>query len=227
MTPGARVLVLAKAPVAGRVKTRLGRDVGMEQAAELAAAALLDTIEACTDGFGAEHCHLALQGDLSAALHGGLIEQSLAGWSVVEQRGDGFAARLVNAHADLAAVAPGPVVQIGMDTPQVTPRLLVAAVDALSAGSEAADAVLGPAVDGGWWALALRDARDAAPLTGVAMSAPTTYVATRQALTSSGLRVVDTTTLRDVDTVTDAVDVAQAAPRSRFAQAWASIAGDV
>ncbi len=44
--------MLAKAPVAGRVKTRLGADVGMAYAAELAAAALLDSLDACADGFG-------------------------------------------------------------------------------------------------------------------------------------------------------------------------------
>ena len=47
-----RALVLAKAPVAGRVKTRLGADVGMAYAADLAAAALLDTLLACTAAFG-------------------------------------------------------------------------------------------------------------------------------------------------------------------------------
>jgi len=179
---------MAKAPVSGRVKTRLGRDIGMDEAARLAAAALLDTLDACTSAFGADHCHLALDGDLSTAVDGDLIRPALSGWSVTGQRGDTFAARLVNAHADLAATAPGPVVQIGMDTPQVTPRLLAAVVAALgSEGEGAADAVL-------------------------------------EALRSTGLRVVTTATLRDVDTVPDAVVVAHDAPNSRFAGVWASVA---
>lgn len=220
-----RVLVMAKAPVAGRVKTRLGRDIGMDEAARLAAASLLDTIDACTSGFGAAHCHLALDGDLSTAVDGGLIHRALAGWSVTGQRGDTFAARLVNAHADLAAAARGPVVQIGMDTPQVTPGLLADVVAALGdVGGEAADAVLGPAPDGGWWVLGLRDSAGAAPLMDVAMSTPTTWADTRQALTRSGLRVAGTTTLRDVDTVADAVAVAHDAPHSRFARAWSGVA---
>lgn len=225
MSPQARVLVMAKAPVSGRVKTRLGRDIGMDEAARLAAAALLDTLDACTSAFGADHCHLALDGDLSTAVDGDLIRPALSGWSVTGQRGDTFAARLVNAHADLAATAPGPVVQIGMDTPQVTPRLLAAVVAALgSEGEGAADAVLGPAADGGWWVLALHDAGHAAPLAGVAMSTPTTCADTLEALRSTGLRVVTTATLRDVDTVPDAVVVAQDAPNSRFAGVWASVA---
>ena len=216
---------MAKAPVAGRVKTRLGQDIGMDDAARLAAAALLDTLDACTRGFGAQHCHLALDGDLATAVDGALIHQAVAGWSVTGQRGDTFAARLVNAHADLGGTASGPVVQIGMDTPQVTPALLTAVVAALCAeGDEAADAVLGPAPDGGWWVLGLRDSADAAPLVDVAMSTPTTCADTRQALVGSGLRVSTTAILRDVDTVADAVAVAHDAPDSRFARAWASVA---
>ncbi len=227
MSTRPRVLVMAKAPVAGRVKTRLGKDIGMGPAARVAAAALLDTLDACTVAFGAGHCHLALDGDLSTAVDGGLIHLALAGWSVTGQRGAGFADRLVNAHADLAAASRGPVIQIGMDTPQVTPRMLAAVAAALGGDGEgdgAFDAVLGPAPDGGWWVLALRDAADAAPLAAIAMSTPTTWADTRSALTSSGLRVSDTASLRDVDTVGDAVRVAHEAPDSRFARAWAAVA---
>ena len=229
MIATARVLVMAKAPVAGLVKTRLGADIGMDEAAGLAAAALLDTLDACTRGFGADRCHLALDGDLSSAVHGELVRQALSGWTVTGQRGDTFAARLVNAHVALAETAPGPVVQIGMDTPQVTPRLLAAVVAAL--GEEAdpagADAVLGAAPDGGWWVLALRDSANAAPLNDVAMSTPTTCADTRQALSSGGLRVSSAAPLRDVDTVPDAVAVAREAPHTRFAQAWTTVTRSV
>ncbi len=216
---------MAKAPVAGRVKTRLGQDIGMDEAARLAAASLLDTLDACTRGFGADHCHLALDGDLASAVDGDLIRQLLTGWSVTGQRGDSFGARLVNAHTDLAGTGPGAVVQIGMDTPQVTPRLLATVADALT--GEGVDAVLGPAPDGGWWVLGLRDAANAAPLADVPMSTPTTCADTRRALTGSGLRVSETFVLRDVDTVADAVVVAQEAPDTRFARAWARAAHEV
>ena len=223
MNPRPRALVMAKAPVPGRVKTRLGHEIGMDAAARLAAAALLDTLDSCTSAYGVDRCHLALDGDLDVAVSAELIVKALAGWSVTTQRGDTFAARLVNAHADLAAAAPGPVVQIGMDTPQVTAQLLSAAAAALGAAGDPAssDAVLGAAPDGGWWVLALRDSANAAPLAGVAMSTPTTCADTRAALTAAGLRVATTTTLRDVDTVADAVSVAHEAPETRFARAWA------
>lgn len=227
MNPLPRALVMAKAPVPGRVKTRLGHEVGMDTAARLAAAALLDTLDACTSAFSAARCHLALDGDLGAAVDGELIVEALAGWAVATQRGDTFAVRLVNAHSELAGTAPGPVVQIGMDTPQVTAQLLSAAAAALGAEGDPAsnDAVLGAAPDGGWWVLALRDSASAGPLAGVAMSTPTTCADTRAALTAAGLRVTTTTTLRDVDTVADAVWVAHEAPNTRFARAWEAIAG--
>ena len=61
-------LVVAKAPEPGLVKTRLGAKIGMERAADLACASLLDTIMACTAAVGAELCHLSLAGHLDRAV---------------------------------------------------------------------------------------------------------------------------------------------------------------
>ena len=135
-----KVLLVAKAPVAGRVKTRLGALVGDDVAADLAAAALLDTLEACRES-GATG-HLSLSGDLSEAVRGAEIRAALDGWTITPQVGDGFAERLVRAHAD---AGPGLVVQIGMDTPQVTAAALHEVADAMAGH----DAVLAPATDGG------------------------------------------------------------------------------
>lgn len=209
-----RCLVVAKAPVAGRSKTRLGVDIGMAEAAEVAAAALRDTLAACVQAFGVARCHLALEGELTGAVDGSALSHALRGWTVFPQRGDDFAARLAHAHLE---TGPGPVVQIGMDTPQVTPALLHDAARAL----DEHDAVLGPAEDGGWWVLALRDPSDAAVLTGVPMSTSETLRHTRAALEGAGLRVGTAATLRDVDTVADAVAVAAQAPDSSFARVWA------
>ena len=210
-----RLLVLAKAPVAGRVKTRLGVDVGMARAAEVAAAALLDTLLACGAAAGPRRCVLALDGDLAEAVRGDELSRAAAGWTIRPQRGDGLAARLVNAHLDVPA-GPGPVVQVGMDTPQLTAGDLLAA----AAATDDDPAVLGAAEDGGWWVLALRDPRDARALGAVEMSTPRTHDDTRRALQDAGLTVGATTTLRDVDTVSDADLVATAAPGSHFARAW-------
>ena len=98
----------------------------------------------------------------------------------------------------------------------MTPELLRQAVDLL----DAADAVLGPAVDGGWWALGLRDPREARWLRDVPMSTATTGSATREALRRAGLAVTETSTLQDVDVAADAAAVAEIAPWTEFARRW-------
>jgi glycosyltransferase A (GT-A) superfamily protein (DUF2064 family) len=213
-----RALVVAKAPVAGLVKTRLGAEVGMVRAADLAAAALLDTIAACADAFGVEGCLLALTGDLGEAERGAELGRALDGWRVFPQRGSTFAERLAHAHADVPT--GGPVLQVGMDTPQLTASHLH---DAAKSMAEA-EAVLGPAEDGGWWLLGLHRPAAAAALRAVPMSTPTTYADTRQALTDAGLGVATTALLRDVDTSADAAAVARTVPDSEFGRAWVGIA---
>lgn len=210
-----RMLVVAKAPVAGRVKTRLGAEIGMAAAAEVAAASLLDTMAACRDGFGPDACLLSLSGDFADAVRGDELIRASLGWSVARQRGSTLAQRLANAHVD---VPPGgPVVQVGMDTPQLTPALLAAVA---AATAEEHDAVLGPAEDGGWWVLALRCPAAARSLHDVPMSRPTTYDDTRRALVGEGIDVGVASTLRDVDTADDAAAVAAQARDGEFARAW-------
>ena len=212
------MLVMAKAPVAGRVKTRLGAHVGDAAAAHLAAACVLDTLAVCREVF--EDCHVALAGDLGAAVQRDALVAALAGWIVHPQRGDGFAERLANAHADVASAAGAPVVQIGMDTPHVTGAELTAVVDLVGRGN---DAVLGPAEDGGWWVLAVTDPALARPRAGVEMSTARTYVDTLAALRLVGATVATTAVLRDVDEAPDADHAAEAAPDTRFAALWRTV----
>lgn len=213
------LLVLAKSPVAGRVKTRLAADLDgrLDLAADLAAAALLDTIDACTATIGASRCRLALDGTLDDSPHGAELGETLAGWTVVPQCGGDLADRLAHAHEQVR----GPVVQVGMDTPHLTPALLLALAD----GLRAADAVLAPAADGGWWALALRSGRDGGLLRGVPMSGPTTYDDTRAALLAGGLRVADAPVLEDADHLPEARRIAASAPGTRFARVLLEIDG--
>jgi uncharacterized protein len=211
-------LVMAKAPVPGRVKTRLGASTGMQRAAELALAALFDTLDACTDVFGADRCYLALDGAVSEAVGSAALELRLRDWTVLAQRGAGFGERLAHAHHDVGDLAGTPVVQIGMDTPQVgvdndLNEVITALLDS--------DAVLGPAEDGGWWVLGLKDPRFASVLPAVTMSTARTCEDTRQALVSAGATVAIVRTLRDVDTIADAEAVASSAPLGLFARAWA------
>ncbi|MEV4543991.1 TIGR04282 family arsenosugar biosynthesis glycosyltransferase [Micromonospora echinaurantiaca] len=213
------LLVMAKAPVPGVVKTRLAPPATPAQAARIAAAALLDTLDAVRAVPGAVPV-LALSGRLDDAERGAELAAALAGWTVFAQRGAGLGERLANAHADVAVAFPGQaVVQIGMDTPQLTPARLGAAIRRLAS----ADAALGRAVDGGWWALGLRDPRHAAALRTVPMSTARTAWHTRAALGERGLRPAALPVLRDVDEWPDALAVAAEATGSRFARQVAAV----
>lgn len=198
-------LVLAKAPVPGRVKTRLCPPCTPEQAARVARAALDDTLST-VDKCAAARRVLVVDGDYP----------SPPGWDVLAQRGDGLGERLAAAFADAATGPPASgYLLVGMDTPQLTPAL----AGGLVAELDRADAVLAPAVDGGWWALALRDPVDAKVLAGVPMSTSDTGWLTREALIGQGLRVAAGPLLRDVDTADDARTVARECPTGSFAAA--------
>jgi rSAM/selenodomain-associated transferase 1 len=199
---GATLIVIAKAPVPGRVKTRLCPPCTPRQAAALAEAALRDTLDAALRSRAARRV-LALDGAPGPWLP--------PGFEVLPQRGDGLAERLANAFAD----AGGPAFLVGMDTPQLTPQLLDAGLEAC------ADAVLGLTYDGGYWGIGLR-APDRAVFAGVPMSAAVTGAFQRARLEQLGLATARLPALRDVDTIADAEAVARAAPHTRFAAALAA-----
>jgi len=211
------VLVMAKAPVAGRAKTRLAAAVGDAAAAELAAAALLDTLEAGAAAYPPERRVLALTGDLAAAAGARDLRAAARDWIVVRQGGQTFAERLVDGHRQAHRLAGGPVVQIGMDTPQVHPALLRGVADL---AHDHHRPVLGPALDGGWWVLVTVHPHQAAALPGVPMSRPDTGRRTAAALAAAGAAPVAGPELRDVDDAHDAHAVAAEAPGTRFAQRW-------
>ncbi|MBF6176563.1 TIGR04282 family arsenosugar biosynthesis glycosyltransferase [Nocardia blacklockiae] len=217
----ATALVIAKAPIAGFAKTRLTPPFSPREAAQLAAAALLDTLTAVRHS-GIRHRVVAWTGELERAERAEELAAELAGFTLVPQRGDSFGHRLANAHHD--AAAPGrPVLQIGMDTPQAGPAVLAAAANGLL---DCGDTVLGAATDGGWWALGLTDPGPARVLTEVPMSTGSTGERTRKALRECGCRIRRLPTLSDVDTVADAIAVAGEC-RGYFSHAFARIyAGD-
>lgn len=202
------LLIMAKAPVPGEVKTRLVPAFTPHQAAALAAAALLDTLDACRTA-AARACAevvVALSGDLNRAMAADALSGALGRVRVIPQRGDGLAQRLAFAHTD-AAGDFGNCLQLGMDTPHVAPDTLADGLVRISS-LPGPDALLGPAVDGGWWALALRRAGTARCLTRVAMSTSHTGDDTLAALRADRHRVDLMPLLRDVDTVDDLEQVA-------------------
>jgi rSAM/selenodomain-associated transferase 1 len=211
----AQVVVIAKEPVPGRVKTRLTPPFTPDEAAALAEAALTDTLAAVAATTVARRV-LALDGAPGRWLP--------AGFDVIGQRGAGLDERIAWALADSRVTLPLPVVLIGMDTPQVTPGLLAAAVEPLV--SRTADATFGMAEDGGFWLLGLREV-DPALILGVPMSQSDTGPRQLARLEQAGLRVRMLPELTDVDTVTEAEHIAAVTPGSRFAACMARLRAGV
>lgn len=197
------LLVLAKEPVAGRVKTRLSPPCSPATAAEIAAAALADTLVAAM-ATGADRVVLALDGEVGPWCPPGVV---------VLSQGDGtFSDRLARAWRGVR----GPALQIGMDTPQLGSAELVGAMGRLA--DQDCDAVLGPAEDGGWWAVGFRQPCPDA-FTGVPMSRADTGAHQLARLEALGLRTALLPTARDVDTWEDALAIAELAPHGAFAAA--------
>lgn len=193
------LVVIAKEPVPGRVKTRLHPPLSYDQAAELAAAAIDDTLEAV----GAVPA-----GRRILLFDGTVVPESARGYDVVHQVQGDLDERL----AAIFDQVEGPTALIGMDTPQVTALDLAPAFD----WSGSTDAWFGPANDGGWWALALRRP-DGGLVRGIPTSRDDTGALQLARLRSAGLAVGMLPQLTDVDTIDDALEVAAGAPSGRFA----------
>jgi len=132
--------IIAKEPRAGFVKTRLCPPCTPRQAADIAGAALLDTLDAV------DALVLRVTGvDRVLLFDGDPTAWTRPGYRVVSQRGSGLASRLSNAFDDL-----GPGLIVGMETPGAVP-VLADGISALRNGHD----VVGLAVDGGYWAIGL------------------------------------------------------------------------
>jgi glycosyltransferase A (GT-A) superfamily protein (DUF2064 family) len=199
-----QLLVITKAPVPGRSKTRLTPPCTPEQAAAIAAAAVGDTLDTVR-ATPVQRRVVALDGEPR--------DLDLSGCVVVPQVEGDLGTRLAHAFADAMSAPDGdlPTLLIGMDTPQVTPALLADALARLVAAGPGT-AVLGTAPDGGWWALGLHSASAALGLPAVPMSRDDTAVLTRAALEQAGLTVVDLPQVTDVDHFPDALSVAALCP---------------
>ncbi|HJQ43574.1 MAG TPA: DUF2064 domain-containing protein [Jatrophihabitantaceae bacterium] len=194
------LIVLAKRPVAGRVKTRLAPPLTPQQAAEVAAAALADTLAAVANT-PAQRRVLAFDAPDPTWLP--------PGWIPYRQPAGSLDVRIAAAFADAGR---GPTVLVGMDTPQLHAGQLTVFDPARY------HACLGPATDGGFWAIGLRDPRMArAVVAGVPMSTSHTGAAQLHRLQARGLDVQLLDELTDVDTIGDAERVAALAPGRLFA----------
>jgi rSAM/selenodomain-associated transferase 1 len=208
----ATVLVMAKSPRPGRVKTRLCPPCSPEHAAQIAAASLADTLETVA-ALAVRRRVLVIDGPVPPGVPDG--------FTVRAQVAGDLGARLAAAFASV----DGPAFLVGMDTPQLQVSHLETALAHLTR-AHTQTAVLGPAADGGWWGLGV-NRRVPGLFAGVPMSAPDTGTRQLERLHHAGLRPVLLPVLRDVDEFDDALAVASTQPGSRFAAAVDAVARQV
>ncbi len=203
------VVVIAKECLPGKVKTRLHPPLSLEQAADLAAASLSDTLQVAA----------ALPATRRILLFDGVTPPAEAAlWHILPQSAGGLDERL----AAMFDYVNEPTLLLGMDTPQVNAHILA---PVFTDWDDQTDAWFGPADDGGFWALALKNPTGAL-LRGIPMSQADTGEHQLRRLDEAGLRVRLLPTLNDVDTIADARAVASAAPHTRFGRAFQALCAD-
>ena len=186
MTRGT-VVVMAKAPSAGAVKTRLAADVGVGRATALYRQLLRRTIAAALG---------PAWNTLVAVDRPHAFKAWSRGLDVVRQSPGDLGARMAAA-ATIAGA--GPVVIVGADAPQLRRRHFAAAFRALAVNG----AVFGPAEDGGYWLVGLKRPRDAAcAFSGVRWSGPHALADTL-ANVGETAHIAFLETLRDLDDEAD------------------------
>lgn len=199
--------VIAKAPIAGRVKTRLVPPLSAEQAAQIAAACLRDTFEAvrsCVDRHDDLRAVALIDGDEGAWIP--------AGFHVSRQMGDGLGERLANGF-DLL----GPGLIIGMDTPSAGAHF-DAAYGALRSGRD----VIGMTHDGGYWGIGLH-AVDPAVFDDVPMSTDHTGADQLRRMRSLGRSVDVLPSVHDLDHFEDIAPIVADLPGSHLASVAVSL----
>ena len=189
--------VFAKAPVPGRVKTRLARTVGTE-----VATATYRALAERTLATAAAARRAGVVGAIELWLDPDSDPAAIAPWrdrfgvTIETQAGVDLGARMRNALC--ASIARGiPAILIGTDVPGYDLAYLARAAAAL----ERHNAVIGPAEDGGYVLVGL--ARDIDVFGGVPWSTPEVLAATRARLAGAGASHVELPPLWDVDTLDD------------------------
>jgi uncharacterized protein len=198
------LVIVAKYPAPGRVKTRLGATIGYEQSALLYGAFLLDMAErfsqtALVDGYDL----------LWACVDDAATMAPILGAEarIILQRGDDFAERLYHICCDVAARGYERTAILGSDSPQAPGAAIAKAFASL----RGADVVLGPADDGGYYLVGLWN-QPAPPdlFTGITMSTPLVFTQTVKRARSLGLAVRLAPTTFDVDCEADLLRLAHA-----------------
>ena len=201
------VIVLAKSPEPGRAKTRCSPPCSPRQAADLARAAIVDTL-AVVCQVPASRRIVVLEGEPGNWLP--------PGFEVIAQRTGTLGERIDGAFADVGQ----PAILVGMDTPQMDSMVLTEAIRWMA--EQPAEAVVGPADDGGFWAVGL-SAPPPGLFASVPMSREDTCRSLLAALVGHAITCRALPFLSDFDDFDTARAIARTVPGSRFAAAVSRI----
>jgi rSAM/selenodomain-associated transferase 1 len=187
--------VMAKAPRAGKVKTRLSPPLTLEQSAALNACFLRDT----TQNIAEVSSMTSASGLISYSPVGdeGLFDGLLPeGFALIPQRGEGFGERLLAAAEDILACGFGTVCLIDSDSPTVPASALRLAVDTLNRPGDRI--TIGGSSDGGYYLIGLKKAHPE-PFANIPWSTSTVYAETTSAIRAIGIELVELPLWYDVD----------------------------
>lgn len=146
----AAIVIFAKWPAPGQVKTRLCPPLTHDQAAELARGFLIDTVERVSQLHGVQ----VWVAYAPAAAHKRFAEMLPPGIRYLPQRGRDLGERELNIFVDLFAAEVSPVLLMGSDIPTLPLGHLKTAFDLLSGAD--APVVFGPSRDGGYYCVGAR-----------------------------------------------------------------------
>jgi len=189
------MVVMAKAPRPGRVKTRLAPPLTLEQASALNICFLKDTAEnlAQVAAFGSSAGLISYTPVGDEGLFEGILPP---GFALVPQRGEGFGERLLAAAKDVLACGFGAVCLIDSDSPTVPAAVFEQAIAGLARPGDRI--VLGPSNDGGYYLIGLKQPHPN-PFANITWSTSTVYAETLAAAAAAGIEVVELPLWYDVD----------------------------
>ena len=200
LTPDAALVIFAKAPIPGEVKTRLCPPLTPDEAATLHGSFVLDMLErtklAVTTRQLPFHRYLACAP--SSALVFFKIMEERQGVRLLDQVGEDLGQRMHRTSVDLFAKGYKQVIIVGTDVPTLPLSVYQEAFAILGRS----DVVLGPALDGGYYLIGLTQPAEKL-FAGVPWSTDQVLAVTQQNAKTLGLSVGLTTAWRDVDTITD------------------------
>lgn len=213
------LIIFAKRPAPGRVKTRLSPPLSPEEAAELYRCMLLDVLAKVATLSGVDK-HIFYEPEEPAAA---FFAQIAPGMSRAPQQGEDLGERMANAFGELLAMGYGQVAIIGTDLPDLPMEYVNEAFRRLAAGE--IDALFGPSEDGGYYLVAMRELHGEL-FRDVPWSSGEVLAKSLERAEQAGVRVSLLPVWHDVDTADDLhrpelLDAGNGAPQTReFVGNW-------